>query len=617
MSSNGTSATQVRNDGVLINVASGMGTAKDKSEYTAVNQAVQLTAREREELAQDVFIGRICSACPDAATAKGWSVWVGSEDEEADEIDKFNQYAATIGGVSEDEEMVTPQELFGWGGYLANVHRGAALILNVDDGRHPSEPINLKRIKTIASVEVLDSEHILPDLTKTQDPYRATHYDVLLSSSMIGGDRASGLPDRLTEMFSNVEQRKTESGINLYYKIHRSRVLRLPGVKIPPTVMLRNSGWDRSLVEQVWESFRDWKSTNNDTAALLKDSGLFTLKAEGLRELISEGKEDLIRARFEALRMMASSMGGVVIDKEEELSFITRQFSGVTDVARQFLDILVAASGVPHSIILGEAPGSGLLGGEGSAEEKTWAKRVSEYQQQVIYPRLRRLYRLIWLAKDGPSNGEEPESWDVKFAPLLEESQEEKVQALTGFVGALSQGISAQFLLPEEARLSFKSGKLNYEIMLDEDAWQQKQEQESQSFDFGSLGGDAGGVGTESTQESPSDDTAQIQQDSFNKELLDRWDKEFNEKYGHIKLDAEFKDEALHQQAVKEAKVKFKVYPSRYAGIWIAKRYKELAKQKRGDSAIATPPMAIASNAPPTRSTKAIISVTGEVLGYA
>ena len=49
-----------------------------------------------------------------------------------------------------------------------------------------------------------------------------------------------------------------------------------------------------------------------------------------------------------------------------------------------------------------------------------------------------------------------------------------------------------------------------------------------------------------------------------------------------IRTDVVFKDESLHQQAIAEARRKFKIYPSAYANGYMVRRYKELYKQKHG-----------------------------------
>jgi phage-related protein (TIGR01555 family) len=51
---------------------------------------------------------------------------------------------------------------------------------------------------------------------------------------------------------------------------------------------------------------------------------------------------------------------------------------------------------------------------------------------------------------------------------------------------------------------------------------------------------------------------------------------------GEEKEDAEFKDKALHQQAIAAAKSKFKVWPSAVAGAYVTQKYKQLYKSKHG-----------------------------------
>ena len=47
------------------------------------------------------------------------------------------------------------------------------------------------------------------------------------------------------------------------------------------------------------------------------------------------------------------------------------------------------------------------------------------------------------------------------------------------------------------------------------------------------------------------------------------------------RLDAtKFADEELHQRVIAMAKKRFKVWPSRYAGFWVSRKYKELSGQK-------------------------------------
>lgn len=550
--------SEIRYDGSLVNALTGLGTTRDKSSQTFVGIADVLTQEQQMQLAQDVFIGRVCSAKPDAATRKWCEVTYTDKDDEV--IKAFNQYRDTVGGKSEDEELISDKELFMWAGYLANVHRGSAIIMDVEDGRSPSEPINTKAIKTIRSCEVLDSWKIYPDLSSTLNPFSATHYEILVPQNQ--GPRLQGVLDKF-------HQRKNG---DFAYRVHRSRILRIPGVRIPPDLMLRNLGWDRSLIEQIWTTFRDWMSTYQNVNSLIHDYSLFVYGLKGLRDMVTEGQEDQLRTRFRLFQTMASSMGGVAIDNDgESVNFVQRQFSGLDQLMDKFRDLFIGAADIPHTMLFGESPSG--LGATGESEEKTWASTVAEYQSSVILPRLRRLYRLIWLAEDGPTNGEEPEGWQINFLPLYEQSESERLAGLSSFTGALATVINAGVILPEEARIPFKGDTTSFNIVLDEDLWEQKKEEESQAFDFG------GGFGAE---EQPTEEGAAPPPEE--EQPLDPAEEDIPTLDSYNTDEAVFADKKLHEQIVSEAKKKFKVYPSRYAGYWISQQYRKRYSEKHGST---------------------------------
>lgn len=543
----------IRNDGTLINALTGVGTSKDKSEYTAVAYATQLSQEAQLQLAQNAFMGRVCMAKPQAATRRWCEIELPDSDAKQDVIESFHDYRDMIGGESEDQEMISDKEIFAWAGYLANVHRGSAIVLDVDDGMPPSEPINIKNIKTVVSATVLDSWKIYPDLTTASSPWNATHYDVVLPKQV---------GDNLNAMFDRVQKRK--DGLSYAYRVHRSRVLRIPGVPIPDDLMIRNMGWDRSLIEQVWEEFRDWKTSFADTSNLIHDYSLFVYYLEGLSDRVAENQEEPLRKRFQTFRLATSSLGGAALDKDQEkIEFIQRQFGGMDALLDRFRDLWIGATDIPHTKLFGESPSG--LGATGESEEKTWADTVEEYQTRVILPRLKRLYRLIWLAKDGPTGGKEPKGWKIKFLPLRQQTEDERLLGLSQFTTSLGSAINSQWLLPEEARLSFKGGKSIYDIVLDEKLWDEKKkaEEEQNQFDFGGFGGFGADPAQQQPEQTPP--AGQVQQPPN----LDSVSPTF------------YNDRVIYERVVTEANSRFRL-DSVYKRDWIAREYQKRYKAQYG-----------------------------------
>lgn len=466
-----TSTTQFRNDGALVNVVTGMGGEKDVTQHTRVGAAPYLSDRALEELACVWPLNKICTAYPDAMTGKGWELtWPEGTDQKIK--DAFTQYRSVIGTRTKendlrDEELASDVDLFREAMYLANVYRGAALVLNVDDGRHPSEPIDTKNIRTIREVTALDSCDIYPDLSAIHNPLKATHYNLIVDPSRY---------PMVKEMFAQ-GRAVARTGGYYTYGIHRSRVIRFPGMPIPTRKKQYYNGWDGSLLESVWDKYVAWEETTNAIQNLMSDYSLFVYKLQGLRDLVSEGNEDALRARINLLRRAAKVLGGVVMDKDDEdIGFIQRTFSGLDSLLDKFRDVFIGASDIPHTILFGESPSG--LGATGESEEKTWAGNVGDRQTKIMLPRLMRLYQLIFLAKDGPTQGKPLQGWGIKFHPLMVQSQSEILadRATQAQIDQTYHGMEA--VITEEIRNSRHGGaEYSFETTLDPEAWEAKQQE--------------------------------------------------------------------------------------------------------------------------------------------
>ncbi|MEM9150636.1 MAG: phage portal protein [Cyanobacteria bacterium P01_F01_bin.3] len=543
-----------RNDGVLINTLTGIGTDKDATTHTQVGTAHRLGQGALDQLCQIWPLDVACTAFPDAATAKGWSIkWPEGTSDEVKE--KFETYRNVIGTRTKDDDLrdqpiASDREIVRWAGFLANVYRGAAIVLNVDDGRSPQEPIDTNNIRTIREIEVLDSFQIYPDPTRVANPLKASHYHLQIT------------PDWHPGLISMFQGRLSRQGSYYTYPIHRSRVIRIPGRPVPPQVMRYNNGWDRSLLETVWDQFAAWESVTKGVENLIRDYSLFVYRMSGFGDMILEEDEGAIRKRVEAMRLMSSVLGGLILDKEdEEVNFVARQFSGLNDLVASFRDMLIGALGIPHTILFGESPGG--LGATGESEEKTWAKKVQAYQEGWPLAALTRMYQLMFLAKDGPTGGQALKGWSITFNPLLEQTEAEKIANRASQAQTDSTYLQSQVLSPVEIRQSrFGGTEYSFETTLDEKAYNKMQEQEADA----PATGQTPPAGQDSTPATPPPD---LEPEQMSLEDL-QW----------MRGDSMRFDADLHQQAISEAKAKFQIWPSRYATAWRDRRYKELCQSK-------------------------------------
>lgn len=482
---------QYREDG-LSNALTGLGGKGDRAQATRPATRLTLTTEEVEELLKDPTIERICSAYPEDATKKKVEFTVGGDKEGedfSDEQEGIRKYCETVavrqeridenfldlGTIASELDAVTQAQ------FLANVYGGAGVLIDIDDGQDPSEPIAAKRIKTIRGLYVLDRWQLTPEARFTYDWTNPTHYRLNF------GNRPEGL--------------NNDEPISV---VHRSRVLRFDGRngrRMPSRVLQQNNGWGQSSIDAVWEVWRDYTTVFQYLSNMIADCSFFVYKLRGLRAMIESGNEDRLRKRFQNLRLSADVLGGAALDAEgEDIQWLTRTFAGLPELTDRFKDSLVAATEMPLSIIFGRGATGLAAQGTGETEAKIWAGQVENYQSSVLRGKLRHLYHLIWLAKDGPTGGKVPDGWDFKFPSLIVQSEAEKTTWMAGWINTVMGAAGSQPLLTvEEARNSmFGGAEFSTEIKLDKAEWdkQKKAAEEAQAqqqdFDYNSLFGQEG-----------------------------------------------------------------------------------------------------------------------------
>ena len=523
----------LRMDG-LVNALTGMGTRRDKSQYTTATPIVFLTQEELENLYSEWIPKRIIDIVAEQATRKGFKVLFGGEGAEA----------KVVSGIEQVIEDLYILENLGLACKNARLFGGAVILLYIDDGRGADQPVDRKNIRSIQGMEVLDRWQIAPVITEENlyDYSKATKYQI------ISGD-----------LIQNPA---------LTY-IHKDRILRFDGEWLPYRIRQRNYGWGMSTLQSVYDSFRFYSSGVSSAATLLSEFDIFVHKLRGLSTMLAAGKEKDVRERLVLNDMSKSVYRGYAIDAEkEELDFISRNLSGVGDILEKLRIDIIGASQIPHTILFGESPGG--LGSTGRSEERDFTKMLGDYQGAHFKRPMKQLMELILLSKDGPTNGTIPDSWRVKFNDLFELNEREKADVRARVAAVDGRYVQLGVLSPKEvADARYGGSEWSMELTLDP----------SVIRELPNKGGDMkvppGGRDpmNEENGTLPMDGTREVEDSAglFLEKDLEK-----------VKEDAEFKDKDLHAQAIASAKSKFKVWPSAVAGAYVTRKYKELYKRKHG-----------------------------------
>src|SRR4029077_19739346 len=78
---------------------------------------------------------------------------------------------------------------------------------------------------------------------------------------------------------------------------------------------------------------------------------------------------------------------------------------------------------MPVTLLYGRSPAG--MNATGESDIRGWYDSVSDAQHDTLKPRLTRLITLLFLAKDGPTQGRVPDRWCLEFNPLWQPTDKE------------------------------------------------------------------------------------------------------------------------------------------------------------------------------------------------
>jgi len=394
--------------------------ARDKTVSTFIGSKSFLGEAELEALYAHGIPRRYVDSIADEILRHRTTINIGGDDEAQanDLITGFEEYLKATQFHQALSEVVKLQRLYG----------GAGLVLLIDDGLDPSEPVEVERIRAIRGYVPLSRHALIPEDFTITDYSKPSHYRITTSQ-------------RLT---SNQQ----ESYVNL--RIHSSRVARFDGLYLPWNVRVRNTGWGQSVLELIWGAYKRYESAMAGLETMTSDADLFVHKIPGLFQRIASGNESDLKKRLEANSLSRSVYGGMVVDTEEDLSFLNRALGNIASASEPFVKDLQAATGWPASILMGDSPGG--LGKEGRFEERVWASLVEQWQEVYCHTPITEVFQYILLSKEGPTRGRAPRNWSVHFPSVFTQTEAEGAALRLQMAQVDAQYINLGVLNPLEVR---------------------------------------------------------------------------------------------------------------------------------------------------------------------
>jgi len=292
----------------------------------------------------------------------------------------------------------------------ARLYGGAAILLIVDDGKKPSDPLEPSKVRRVIDLKVVDRHHLAAGAKQIEDPY-AIRY---------------GEP----ELYA------TNNGT----LFHHTRVLKFIGADLTQDEAEREQYWGGSFIELYQDAVKAFQGSIQDSRHILTESSLGVLKIPNLTQAIVAGGQiwDAIQSRLDKFNLSKSLYRTAAMDSEEEYDYKNRTLTGIDGLLDRFATQVSGASDMPQLVLFGTTP-AGL--------------NSSQSEQLVVY------YDMVRSMQEGDmamaistvmacmNEGIVPE-WD--YAPLMEPSDMDEAKIRNTEAQAIAQILPYVALSPEE-----------------------------------------------------------------------------------------------------------------------------------------------------------------------
>ena len=247
------------------------------------------------------------------------------------------------------------------------LHGSGFILIDFDDNKPTSEPLDFKNLKDvkIKKLTVIDKHLIQPY------PYYTPFQDI--------------------EYWQPI----TANTNNIIY--HSSRVIWLDGIDAGERMRTTNNGMGESLIDTLYESIKNVNITHNIVPSIIVEFVQGIYKIKGINAAIARNNKkavDEIKEMLEITSWGQSVTNKIVIDSENDYVKNSTNVSGLPEMVNVSERKLIAASKMPHSLLMGESPGSSL-GEAGASQKRDWYDFIASEQTNVANPAIEQFNEII------------------------------------------------------------------------------------------------------------------------------------------------------------------------------------------------------------------------------
>lgn len=226
-------------------------------------------------------------------------------------------------------------------------------------------------------------------------------------------------------------------------------LLPIPDYSITPIGLVRGDGFGTSVLLTVWQDLERATGSRQAAYQMVQRASIFLAEMD-LQDMEGNSQGD---AAVQAMRDLVNQINvfrGAVLDRQPgatgpAVSTIATQFGSVPELVMSFLQVLSAASDIPATRFLGQAPGG--LNATGESDLENYYGRLQSDRTKHLVPKLLPLQRLVATS----ALGYVPQALGIEFDPLWELSESEEADVRKKDIDNVMALWDAGFMNDEQA----------------------------------------------------------------------------------------------------------------------------------------------------------------------
>lgn len=442
-----TTPTKIEKADAWLNALTGLGTARDKRTAGRVVNAALSPSYCAELYRSDDMAARVVDR-PAADMVREW-FRVSIRPDATRDREAKQKAAQAAEDLDTKLDELNAQHAFETAIQYQRAQGGGAIFLGVNDGATVDElvkPLDPKRVHSVDFLTPYSARELIVD--EWEDNPFAPDFGqpriYRLNASTFGA-----------------------SNVLANTPVHASRVLRFCGPVAERADLLRNHGWGQSVFQRMATVLRDFGMSWEGAAALLQNLGTGKYSVKGLSQMIAADAGGDLRKRFELLETTKSMFRAMFFDADgEDFKYETLPMAGLAEALDRLCNRLAAAAEMPVSMLMGQAPaGLNATGGENT---RYYYDTIAAHQKRTVKPQADRLVKLLFLSRQGPTSGQEPHVWSIKFHPLWQLPETDAATVRANLANADNVYLTHGVVTAEEvAEARFGGDDFGFDLTLD------------------------------------------------------------------------------------------------------------------------------------------------------